>query len=374
MTEKRDGRAVELRLRWPPFDPETVIASALPVAAERFRLTDAATAPCAVHIGDPAGFHVSRVIITTPPDMTDFLDWKTQTHRVPHRIVRERTGWFITPNPTHRLSRRLIRFAVIGIIASLLVHAFEPALVEWGIVEGSFAGSVRLGLLDYPVLLLIFLPFFFFPIAMRVFASIYDFRRTRRFRANAPQSPIFTLEGDARTAEPLAVSIAFPEVLEDWTGAAARVQVGLLNPRRPMWLHALGRSEGDQNPPGVSTPLSIHQYSNAELGVGFGEATPLQGPDAERLFLAPLPVLSRGQMVEVALDGATVSLPPPKGDWPGSEYHPLFATHWEILLRIERERDGPLIFVEHVLMEHDGSVCAIAEMPVQSGRSELADS
>jgi hypothetical protein len=64
----------------------------------------------------------------------------------------------------------------------------------------------------------------------------------------------------------------------------------------------------------------------------------------------------------------------PDGDWPGSEYHPLFATHWEVLLRIERERDGPLIFVQPLLMRHDGTACIIDEMPVQSGRSELADS
>ena len=25
----------------------------------------------------------------------------------------------------------------------------------------------------------------------------------------------------------------------------------------------------------------------------------------------------------------------PNGDWPGSEYHPLIAVHWEVIIRIK---------------------------------------
>ena len=374
MSDEESGHAVEIQLRWPPFDPDTVVAQALPLATERFRLTENSETPCEIQIGSKKGFHVKRHITQVKSGLESCLDWQTQTDRIPRRIERARTGWFLTPNPTHLLSRRLIKFAVIGIIASLAVHAFEPALVESGLVEGSFAGSVRLGLLDYPVLLLIFLPIFFIPIAMRVVASVWDFRRTRRFRANAPASPELNMAEEIWTRSALELQVNFPEVLPDWASVSARVQVGLLNPRRSMLLHAHGRKEGSQNPPGVSTPLMIRQYAEAELGIGFGESTPLQGPDAERLFLSPLPVLSRGGMVTLSFEGESTSLPMPDGDWPGSEYHPLFATHWEVLLRIERERDGPLIFVQPLLMRHDGTACIIDEMPVQSGRSELADS
>jgi len=148
----------------------------------------------------------------------------------------------------------------------------------------------------------------------------------------------------------------------------------LLNPRRPMFLHALGRKEGQQNPPGVSTPLSIRQYSNSELGTGFGESTPLEGPDTQRLFLSPHPVQQRGEVKSIPLEDGTVELPMPNGDWPGSEYHPLIAVHWEIIVRIQREGDGPLLFVKPLLLKHDGRDCIIEEMPTQSGRSELADS
>ena len=368
------GHAVEIRLRWPPFDPDTVIATELPIATECFRLTEETETPCEVEIGDESGFHIHRRIIRLSSGLSQCRDWVTLTNRIPGRVERERKGWYLSPSKMHRKSRRLIPFAVIGIIASLAIHAFEPALVNWGWVEGSFAGSVRVGLLDYPVLLLIFLPVFFIPIMMRLLASVWDFRRTRKFRSDLPADPTIIVQNDDNTSEKVTAKFEFPEIQEDWISAEARIQVGLLNPRRPMLLHALGRKDGQQNPPGISTPLSIRQYAISELGTGFGESTPLEGPDTKRLFLSPLPVQCRGPSSEIPLLGDTVTLTLPEGDWPGSEYHPLFATHWEVMIRIEREQNGPLLFVNPLIMKHDGRACHIAQMPTQSGRSEMADS
>ncbi|MDP6845045.1 MAG: hypothetical protein QF722_05785 [Candidatus Thalassarchaeaceae archaeon] len=368
------GHAVEIRLRWPPFDPDTVIATELPIATECFRLTEETETPCEVEIGDESGFHIHRRIIRLSSGLSQCRDWVTLTNRIPGRVERERKGWYLSPSKMHRKSRRLIPFAVIGIIASLAIHAFEPALVNWGWVDGSFAGSVRVGLLDYPVLLLIFLPVFFIPIMMRLLASVWDFRRTRKFRSDLPADPTIIVQNDDNTSEKVTVKFEFPEIQDDWISAEARIQVGLLNPRRPMLLHALGRKDGQQNPPGISTPLSIRQYAISELGTGFGESTPLEGPDTKRLFLSPLPVQCRGPSSEIPLLDDTVNLTLPEGDWPGSEYHPLFATHWEVMIRIEREQNGPLLFVNPLIMKHDGRACHIAQMPTQSGRSEMADS
>lgn len=365
---------VEIEVRWPPFDSESVIASALPIARERFHLADCNNPPCEVSIGDVNGFHITRRLLHSESLDNPLRDWRTLESRIPNRILRARTGWFITPSALHRISRRLIPYAVIGIIASLAIHAFEPALVESGFVEGSFAGSIRLGLLDYPVLLIIFLPIFFIPILLRFGANIWDYRRTRQFRIDQPEFPILSFEGIPATRTPLQISVKFPEVRSDWTSANARIQVGLLNPRRSMLLHALGRKEGLQNPPGISTPLAIRQYTESELGTGFGESTPLQGPDSERLFLTPLRVLSRGERVDIPFEGDNISLPLPSGDWTGSEYHPLFGSHWEVLIHIERKNDGPLLYVQPILMEHDGSPCNIPEMPILSGRSEFDES
>ena len=374
MENSDSGRAVEIRLRWPPFDPDTVIASELPIAREYFRLSEETDTPCSVNIGDESGFHVHRKIIRLSSGLSDCRDWTTLTDRIPGRVERERKGWFIMPSKMHRKSRRLIPFAVIGIIASLAIHAFEPALVNGGWIDGSFAGSVRLGLLDYPLLLLFFLPIFFIPIMMRLLASVWDFRRTRKFRANLPTTPVVEVHDDDCTQDDISAHIEFPKVLDGWISAEARIQVGLLNPRRPMLLHALGRKEGQQHPPGISTPLAIRQYASSELGTGFGESTPLEGPDTKRLFLSPLPVQKRGNPCPVPLEGGAISLSLPDGDWPGSEYHPLFATHWELILRIERETDGPLLFVSPLIMKDDGRASKIPEMPTQSGRSEMADS
>ncbi len=374
MAGETTGNAVEIKLRFPPFDPDTVLASELPIAHEYFLLAEGSEPPCAVQIGDENGFHIHRNIIQLPSGISDCRDWVTLSERIPGRVERERKGWFLLPSRMHRKSRKLIPFAVIGIIASLVVHAFEPALVNWGVVDGSFAGSVRLGLLDYPILLLIFLPIFFIPLMMRLLASVWDFRRTRKFRTDLPKNPAIHVENEDCTSEDIVVKIDFSEVRSDWVSAKARVAVGMLNPRRPMLLHALGRKEGQQNPPGISTPLSIRQYAISELGTGFGESTPLEGPATKRLFLSPLPVQCKGKSSSISLEGDAVSLSLPEGDWPGTEYHPLFAIHWELIIRIEREQNGPLLFVYPLIMKHDGRACNIAQMPTQSGRSEMADS
>ena len=194
MAGETTGNAVEIKLRFPPFDPDTVLASELPIAHEYFLLAEGSEPPCAVQIGEENGFHIHRNIIQLPSGISDCRDWVTLSERIPGRVERERKGWFLLPSRMHRKSRKLIPFAVIGIIASLVVHAFEPALVNWGVVDGSFAGSVRLGLLDYPILLLIFLPIFFIPLMMRLLASVWDFRRTRKFRTDLPKNPTIQVE------------------------------------------------------------------------------------------------------------------------------------------------------------------------------------
>ena len=373
MEDSDSGRAVEIKLRWPPFDSHAVIASELPIAQVFFRLTDSSETPCNAEIGSESGFHVHRNVVELSQGLSNSREWRVLSKRIPGRVERERRGWFLLPNKMHRTSRKLIPYAVVGIIASLAIHAFEPALVNWGIVDQSFAGSVRLGMLDYPLLLLIFLPIFFIPMMIRLFASVWDFRRTRKFRADLPPSPLIDIEMNDCTLDEIPVAIEFPEIRDDWTSASAYLQVGMLNPRRPMLLHALGRKEGQQNPPGISTPLTIRQHAISELGAGYGESTPLEGPDTKRLFLSPLPVQQRGVRKSVDLDGGKELLSLPGGNWPGSEYHPLFATHWEVIVRIEKKNSPALLFVEPIIMKHDGSDCKIEDMPTNSGRSELAD-
>ena len=232
-------KIVEISLRWPPFDPDTVRASQLPLAKEAFRIKD--DIPCNVHIGQESGFHIKRTVSRAKGDLSDYREWTTLTDRLPHRVERERSGWFLLPSKLHRQSRRLIPFAVVGIIASLAIHSFEPALVNWGIVDKSFAGSVRLGMLEYPILLLLFLPIFFFPIMLRLTASVWDFRRTRKFRTELPMGPEISTQSLDCTAPSLEIEIEFPELRDGWSAASAYVQVGLLNPNSIVQWYVHGR-------------------------------------------------------------------------------------------------------------------------------------
>ncbi|MBN17706.1 MAG: hypothetical protein CMB37_06075 [Euryarchaeota archaeon] len=372
MVRKDSPKGVEISFRWPTFDPETVIPSALPIGKKVFELGHNEM-PCEISIGQESSFHISRKIIDLPESSSGLEKWSTLKDRIPRRINRERRGWFLTPSRMHRFSRRLIPYAVVGIITSLAIHAFEPGLVKSGIIEGSFAGSVRLGLLDYPVLLLIFLPVFFIPIVLRLFASVWDFQRTRIFRSDTPTPPSISLpEGRSSDLE-VKATITFPEVREHWSSAKARVCAGILNPRRKMLLDALGRVEGQQNPPGISTPLSIRQYASSELGTGYGESTPLEGPDSERLFLSPLQIQQSGDSVELDLEGGIISLPMPESSWPGSEYHPIFACHWELQIMIKRDNLGPLLFVHPLIIQGSSDACIIDSIEIRSGRVEMAD-
>ena len=123
MGESNSGKAVEIKLRWPPFDSHAVIASELPVAQEYFHLTDSSELPSNAEIGCESGFHVHRKVINLPDGLQESREWHTLSDRIPGRVERERRGWFLLPSKMHRTSRKLIPYAVIGIIASLAIVA-----------------------------------------------------------------------------------------------------------------------------------------------------------------------------------------------------------------------------------------------------------
>ena len=95
-------------------------------------------------------------------------------------IKKTRSGWYIEPDPLHSLARKAIRPAVVIIILSLLIHTLEPGLVASGLLSESFAGSYRIGPLDYPKLLFFSFPLFIVPILFRVVANVRDIRRQKQ--------------------------------------------------------------------------------------------------------------------------------------------------------------------------------------------------
>ena len=369
------AKTVRLRLRWPPFDAESVNAKALPIAIAEYRLSNAKSAPCELQMGGEDSFFVER-ILSDSIGSADSPRWIEPSKSAPPQLCSNRSGWFLTPNRGHRLARRMIGVAVVSIILALIIHAFEPVLVNAGIMSESYAGSIRIGLLDYPVLLLIFLPVFFIPILMRIGSNIVDYRRTRKFLAAPPPSLSIRVVGEPNTTDSVSVKIQFPKPIENWISAKAGVQVGMTTPSREVLLRAVGCDEGDQNPPGFSTSLPRIFLQEDMMGTGIGERTPLEGPDKERLFLAPLPVQGSGELVEISVEdacdaGTTVNLPLPVGQWPGSEYSSLLSFHWEVVVIVEIEGDLPLKWVKPIQVSHDGSARSMAELPVQLSRAEM---
>ena len=49
MAETR-GNVVEIEVRWPPFDSDSVIASELPIARQSFHLPESTPPPCELNI------------------------------------------------------------------------------------------------------------------------------------------------------------------------------------------------------------------------------------------------------------------------------------------------------------------------------------
>ena len=181
-------------------------------------------------------------------------------------IERTRNGWYIEPDPLHSLARKAIRPAVVIIILSLLIHTLEPGLVASGMLSESFAGSYRFGPLDYPKLLFFSFPLFIVPILFRIIANLRDIRSQNRYIASPIKDIKLSIEILGNDAQ-----IRFEEFPLDVMPVRARIQVGMIVPEREKMLEALGRVEGEQSAPGMSTRLPDRRITTGEeLGTGVG--------------------------------------------------------------------------------------------------------
>ena len=153
-------RAIQ-RIRYPPFELGHMEPSAVPISEIEVEVD---------------GKNVTNFKIGSEDDW--FVEWsdcneedskRLQLHceiefKTPAFLTRTRLGWFITPDPLHNISRRLILPTVLLLIVSLFVHAIEPGLVDLGLIGGFIAGSVTIGPLEYPRLLFYTFPLFLLPL------------------------------------------------------------------------------------------------------------------------------------------------------------------------------------------------------------------
>lgn len=341
---------------------------------------------------DPSKVPIAEAILYAPEsDVTEFIignedDWIVEWRKIsdsdenknllnsevgfkpPKFLERSRTGWYIDPDPLHNISRRLIFPTVSLLIVSLFIHAIEPGLVDLGIIGGTIAGSLEIGPLEYPRLLFFTFPIFLVPLLFRTIANFRDMSRQKKINNDPYEKPDITIQLDRDSA-----SLTINDCSDIISPFRARVQVGVAVPERDSILKSLNRLEGGQPSPGMSTRFPDKRVASGdEVGIGVGEATPMQLTTRRSVILEPMRIMETGDWSEIFEVFSPVDLPLPIGNWPGSIYSSLIAIHWEIVIEF-KETDGSIIkWVCPILMPQSSERTEIEFAPIRSGRSELS--
>jgi len=287
----------------------------------------------------------------------------------PPRVVsKQRNGWYLTPNPIHSAVRRFISKAVVILLLALGYLFVEPILSSFGI-PGIGTGTIRIGLLDYPLLAVIIVPLLFVPLALRVGANFADLVHQRNFLRSAPSDPIITLLQSPAAGKALHIDVQFPERREDWGDIMLTWRVGALPPAREVVFQSLGAEISKQPPPGLTTELPHHWEIGLDDGTGGGEEAPMEHQEVRGgLFLRPMRSMEFGGRSPIK-DGVIV-LEPPQLSWPGTVSSELIRIHWELILRIERDKGGPLLWVQPLEVGHPLESSVIHSIPTNDGRTE----
>ena len=353
------------RLRFPPFEHASVNPQGIPIV--EVIVESEQEAPPAFSIGQDDNWKVEWR--STKAD-DDFPTLECEISRFPYDfITKSRSGWYIEPDPLQSLARKAIRPAVLIIILSLLIHSLEPSLVASGLLSESFAGSYRIGPLDYPKLLFFSFPLFAVPIILRIVAYLRDIRRQNRYISKPLEDIVTSTEIKSNNLELWLKQSPVDVMLQ-----RARIQVGMIVPEREKVLEALEREEGRQSSPGMSTSLPDRRItSGEELGTGVGEAIPLAVAHQRLLLLEPLRVMASGEWIGLAGETGRLNLPGPSDIWPGSIYSALIAIHWELVIEAVRDDGTRMKWVKPILIPERGGLVPIPTMPVRSGRTESAD-
>ena len=282
-------------------------------------------------------------------------------------IDKQRTGWYLTPNPVHAAIRKFLNFAVIVLLVALAYLFLEPVLDIIGL-GGFGTGRVRFGLLDYPLLAVFVMPLLFTPILLRVMANLSDLVNQRRFLMNSPTSPKITTDSNSCSNEDLRVKVEFETIDASWGDINVLWRVGILPPSRESLMKSFGRKTNQQPPPGLTTELPHHWEVNLDDGTGGGEESPMESNDVKGgLFIRPMRIMKQSETVKY--EGEDLVLKPPHGMWPGTIFSPLIRVHWELVIVIERKVGRSLMWVEPLNILHQNKSSTVAAN-VNSGRTE----
>ena len=288
---------------------------------------------------------------------------------IPNFISRSRSGWYVDPDPLHNLSRKLIFPTVTIVIISLFIHAIEPWLLDKQVISNSFAGSVSLGPLDYPRLLLYSFPLFLMPLIFRTIANFRDMSRQNEIiRKEIEEPDLSTIEEDSHIKIRI---ISYPQSYEP---KRARIQVGVAVPERDTVLDILGRREDSQPSPGMSTRLPEKRFATVDdEGIGVGEATPMQLSTKRSVILEPFRIMASGDWLGIDSTTEAFKLSFPTKMWPGTIYSSLIAIHWELIIEFHDDSGELIKWVKPLTVGHTKESIHISEAPVRSGRAELSN-
>ena len=284
-------------------------------------------------------------------------------------VDQQRNGWYIIPNNLHSVARRLINFAVILLLATLTYLFIEPILSVIGLPSLG-TKSIRLGLLDYPILTIVVVPFLLMPLLLRIIANFIDLRKQQEYFKNPAQSPIIQLESQIQSGKPLHGKCIIPERREDWKSVSIHWHVGTLPPSRKALVELSGRKLGEQPPVGLSTPLPHHWEEGLDDGTAGGEDAPMERQDIPGgVFLRPMRFSEEGGEQILGEDGK-FELSPPPTKWPGSVNSELLRIHWELIIKIKRQNNMPLLWVMPIRVQFPLSKVDLHDLVVNDSRTE----
>lgn len=349
------------RIRYPPFESSKINPQKLPIAENNFEL-EGPVVP-AFKLGSDDSWLVERII-------EGEYEYDSKYHGpVPTAIEKQRTGWYILPNPIHSKARNFINISVIILMVALFYLFTAPIQNSMGIPTFG-TGKIRLGLLDYPVLAIVVVPLLITPIILRIAANLSDLNRQKEFLSNSPEAPIFEFE-KVESNSNLSGKVRFKKVPEGSTEIRLTWRVGVLPPARHRLFSALDLDPSGQPPPGLTTPLPHHWEKGLDDGTGMGEDAPMERHDVPGgMFLRPMRIMSIGGSENIPLEGGKFDLSKPEGEWPGTVYGDLVRIHWECIITFERENNRPIMWVQPLIVSHSEKEISNPELNIQDGRTE----
>lgn len=362
------------KVRYPPFDHQRWKPSIVPIVNEKVKMNltneQIKQSYPPFRINSEEGWLLERTIVSE-----DGIEWDGTTSNFVDNsefvnlVDQQRKGWYIIPNNLHSVARRLINFAVILLLMTLTYLFVEPILSSLGIPSLG-TQSIRLGLLDYPVLTVVVVPFLLMPLLLRMVANFLDLKKQQDYFKNPAKSPILELDSKIQSGKSLRGKCIIPERRSDWKSISIHWHVGTLPPSRLALVELSGRKLEDQPPVGLSTPLPHHWEEGLDDGTAGGEDAPMERQDIPGgVFLRPMRFSEEGGGQELDEDG-NFELSPPVNNWPGSVNSELLRVHWEIVVKIKRQKNMPLLWVMPIQVNFPTEDINLENLNVNDSRTE----